>query len=60
LAPQDGRRATAQTKAIAHPTDSHLLLRVIEWLNRLARKQGVAVGQSYRGWPEPPGARSGG
>jgi IS5 family transposase len=38
---------TAQTKAIAHPTDSHLLMRAIEWLNRLARKQGVAVRQSY-------------
>ena len=34
-------------KAIAHPTDSHLLLRAIEWLNRLAKKQGVAVRQSY-------------
>src|ERR1700738_377725 len=32
---------TAQTKAIAHPTDSHLLLRAIEWLNKLAKKQGV-------------------
>ena len=38
---------TAQTKAIAHPTDSHLLLRAIEWLNRLARKQGIALRQSY-------------
>jgi IS5 family transposase len=38
---------TAQTKAIAHPTDSHLLLRAIEWLNRLARKQGVDLRQSY-------------
>jgi IS5 family transposase len=25
---------TAQTKAVAHPTDSHLLLRAVEWLNR--------------------------
>src|SRR6202522_3215881 len=38
---------TAQTKAVAHPTDSHLLLRAIEWLNRTAKKQGVAVRQSY-------------
>jgi len=49
--PQQMRRvtvdATAQTKAIAHPTDSHLLMRAIEWLNRLARKEGVAVRQSY-------------
>ena len=30
---------SVQTKAVAHPTDSHLLLRGIEWLNRLARKQ---------------------
>src|ERR1039457_3818168 len=32
------RVTTAQTKAIAHPTDSHLLLRAIEWLNKLAKK----------------------
>jgi IS5 family transposase len=38
---------TAQTKAVAHPTDSHLLLRAIEWLNRTAKKQGVLVRQSY-------------
>jgi transposase, IS5 family len=38
---------TAQTKAVAHPTDSHLLLRAIEWLNGTAKKQGVAVRQSY-------------
>ena len=38
---------TAQTKAIAHPTDSHLLLRAIEWLNRLARKQGIDLRQSF-------------
>jgi IS5 family transposase len=38
---------TAQTKAIAHPSDSHLLMRAIEWLNRLAKKQGVALRQSY-------------
>ena len=37
---------TAQTKAIAHPTDSHLLLRAIEWLNKLAKKQGVKLRQS--------------
>ena len=38
---------TAQTKAIAHPTDSHLLLRAIEWLNRIARRQGIDLRQSY-------------
>jgi len=38
---------TAQTKAVAHPTDSHLLLRAIEWLNKLASKQGVDLRQSY-------------
>lgn len=38
---------TAQTKAVAHPTDSHLLLRAIEWLNKLAKKQGVNLRQSY-------------
>ena len=29
-----------QTKAIAHPSDSHLMLRAIAWLNRAARKHG--------------------
>jgi len=38
---------TAQTKAVAHPTDSHLLLRANEWLNKLASKQGVELRQSY-------------
>jgi transposase, IS5 family len=38
---------TAQTKAVAHPTDSHLLLRAVEWLNKLARKHGVKLRQSY-------------
>lgn len=38
---------TAQTKAVAHPTDSHLLLRAIEWLNKLASRQGVDLRQSY-------------
>jgi IS5 family transposase len=38
---------TAQTKAVAHPTDSHLLLRAIEWLNKLAKKQGIPLRQSY-------------
>jgi IS5 family transposase len=39
--------ATAQTKAVAHPTDSHPLLRAIEWQNKLASKQGVDLRQSY-------------
>jgi IS5 family transposase len=38
---------TVGTKAVAHPTDSHLLLRGIEWLNRLAKKHGVKLRQSY-------------
>src|SRR5215212_5286709 len=38
---------SVQTKAVAHPTDSHLLLRGIEWLNRLARKHGVRLRQSF-------------
>lgn len=38
---------TVQTKAIAHPTDSHLMLRAIEWLNRAAAAQGVQLRQSY-------------
>ena len=38
---------TVQTKAVAHPTDSHLLMRGIEWLNRLARRHGLKVRQSF-------------
>ena len=38
---------TVQTKAVAHPTDSHLLLRGIEWLNRLAKKNGIKLRLSY-------------
>jgi IS5 family transposase len=38
---------TVQTKAVAHPTDSHLMLRAIEWLNRAARTNGVPLRQSY-------------
>ena len=38
---------TAQTKAIAHPTDSHLLLRSVEWLNRFARRHGIVLRQSF-------------
>lgn len=38
---------TVQTKAVAHPTDSHLLLRAIEWLNRAAKRHGVKLRQSF-------------
>ena len=38
---------TVQTKAVAHPTDAHLLLRAIEHLNRLARKHGLKLRQSF-------------
>lgn len=38
---------TVQTKAVAHPTDSHLLYRGIEWLNRLARRGGLELRQSF-------------
>ena len=38
---------TVQTKAVAHPTDSHLLMRSIEWLNRLAKKHGIKLRQSF-------------
>jgi len=38
---------TAQTKAVAHPTDSALLLRSIEWMNRFARQNGVTLRQSF-------------
>jgi IS5 family transposase len=38
---------TVQTKAVAHPTDSHLILRAIEWLNRLAKRHGISLRQSF-------------
>ena len=38
---------TVQTKAVAHPTDSHLMMRGIETLNRLARRHGVKLRQSF-------------
>jgi IS5 family transposase len=38
---------TVQTKAVAHPTDSHLILRSIEWLNRLAKRHGIKLRQSF-------------
>lgn len=38
---------TVQTKAVAHPTDSHLLLRAAEWLVRLAKRHGVKLRQSF-------------
>ena len=38
---------TVQTKAIAYPTDGHLMLRAVERLVALARRQGVALRQSY-------------
>ena len=38
---------TVQTKAIAHPTDSHLILRAIEWLNRSAKRHGIRLRQSF-------------
>ena len=38
---------TVATKAVAHPTDSHLLLRAVEWLNRAADKVGITLRQSY-------------
>jgi IS5 family transposase len=38
---------TVQTKAVAHPTDSHLMMRGIETLNRLAKRHGVKLRQSF-------------
>jgi transposase, IS5 family len=38
---------TVQTKAVAHPTDSHLLHRGVQWLSRLARRHGVRLRQSF-------------
>ena len=39
---------TVQTKAVAHPTDSHLILRAIEWLNRTANRHGIKLRQSFK------------
>jgi transposase, IS5 family len=38
---------TVQTNAVAHPTDSHLLMRSIELLNRLAKKHRLVLRQSF-------------
>ena len=38
---------TAQTKAVAHPTDSGLLLRAVEWLNRFAKHNNLVLRQSF-------------
>jgi transposase, IS5 family len=38
---------TVESKAVAHPTDSHLLHRGIQWLNRLAKRHGLPVRQSF-------------
>jgi IS5 family transposase len=37
-----------QEKAIAHPTDARLCHRAIERLGDLAKREGVALRQSYR------------
>ena len=39
--------STAQTKAIAHPTDSGLYMRAIEWMNRFADRHGLTLRQSF-------------
>ena len=39
--------ATVQTKAVAHPTDGHLMLRAVERLGALARRHGVTLRQSF-------------
>ena len=47
LSPQACERitvdTTVQTKAVAHPTDAHLLLRAMEHVCRLARKHGLQL-----------------
>jgi transposase, IS5 family len=50
---------TVQPKAVAHPTDSHLLHAGVRWLGRLARRHGVALRQSFvrLASPPTPGAR---
>jgi hypothetical protein len=57
---------TVQPKNIAFPTDAKLLQAAIKGLNRLARKHGVRLRQSYariakrRGAPRPRQASSSG
>src|SRR3546814_11446087 len=46
---------TVQTKAVAHPTDSHLLMRGIEWPNRPAKRHGIQLRQPFL--PVGPRAR---
>jgi transposase, IS5 family len=38
---------TVQTKAIAHPSDAHLLLRSIQTLSRMAKAKGIKLRQSF-------------
>jgi transposase, IS5 family len=38
---------TVQTKAIAHPSDAHLLLRSIQTLARMAKAKGIKLRQSF-------------
>ena len=49
---------TAQTKAIAHPTDTHLLLRSVGWLNRFARRHGSCFASPSCGWRSGPDVKS--
>jgi len=52
LSTQDLQRVvvdtTVQPKNIAHPTDHRLLLKTIEKLTKLAKKEGIPLRQSYR------------
>jgi IS5 family transposase len=45
---------TAQPKAITFPTDAKLLHASIKGLNRLARRHGVRLRQSYSRLTRPP------
>ncbi len=51
MAPKHAERvtvdSTVQPKAVAHPGDSHLYHRAIDWLNRQANRHGVSLRQSY-------------
>src|SRR4051812_5203180 len=49
LSPERLERVTIDTsvQTKAHPTDSHLLLRGIAWLNRLAKRHGIRLRQSF-------------
>jgi hypothetical protein len=48
---------TVQTKAVAHPTDSHLLHTGVRWLPASPAGTAWRCASPSCGWPPRPGAR---